>query len=220
MIDGPAIKRLRERRGWSQNDLAAALNAALEGRNYSSGSISPWETGKRTIPPDVGAFIEELMIDTNLPPDAGEQDEPPAGADTPPGSDLPPGDTPPGPGPGPGQPPIGGSGAWTRACTELWELIATGVGMAGAATGNETVMQDGAIIAADAPALGAAWAKLAETNETFRKMLLGMTEGGAWLQVALVTGTTVSKCYQNHAVRALQPAPGGDNGAGTVTAVA
>lgn len=201
MISGADVKRLREKRGWSQNDLGAALNAALSGRNYTSGTISPWETGKRAIPPEVAAFLEELMIDANLPPvhdppPADPEAHPPAGG----------GDTPPGPGPGAEpQPPIGGGGAWVRACTELWELIGAGVGMAGAATGNETVMGDGAIILQDAPALGAAWAKLAETNETFRRMLLGMTEGGAWLQVAMVTGTTVSKCYQNHAVATLQP---------------
>jgi hypothetical protein len=74
------------------------------------------------------------------------------------------------------------------------------------------MMVDGQIIAADSPALGAAWAKLAETNETFRKMLIGMTEGGAWLQVALVTGTTVSKCYQNHAIRSLTPPRRDDDG--------
>lgn len=202
MIDGPDLRRLREKRGWKQDDLAAAINAAFPGRTYSSGSISPWETGKRTIPPEVAAFIEELMISTNLDPG-----EPLPGGDQPAEPQQPEGDTP--PGPGPAQVPIGATGdVWAKACTELWELIAAGIGMAGAATGNEALMMDGAIIDADKQALGAAWGKLAETNETFRKMLMGMTEGGAWLQVAVVTGTTVSNCWQNHAVAALQPAPG------------
>jgi transcriptional regulator with XRE-family HTH domain len=196
VITGADMKRLRERRGWSQAELGAALNAALD-RNYGSGSISPWENDKRPVPADVSAFIEELLVDTALPaeepaPSALPADEPAAG-DTPPGGDH----------PQAAQPPLASGGAWTRACTELWELVATGVGMVGAATGSEAMMVDGQIIAMDSPALGAAWAKLAETNETFRKMLIGMTEGGAWLQVALVTGTTASKMYQNHATRTL-----------------
>lgn len=203
-MNGSDLKKLRERRGWSQTELAQVLNTAL-GRSYGSGSISPWENDRRPIPPDVASFAEELMLSTNLQPAAGEQEPEPdplnsgTGAD----GDERPADTAPGPGAATqvAQPPLGSNtDVWGRACTELWELIATGVGMAGAVSGNEAVMIDGQIIAADAPALGAAWAKLAETNETFRKMLIGMTEGGAWLQVAMVTGTTVSKCYQSHAL--------------------
>lgn len=207
------LRRLRERRQWSQADLAAAINAAM-GRSYSSGSISPWETGKRNIPDDVATFLDELAIETALPPDDDGQPLPLAGepggdaaADTAPVGDQP-ADTAP-----LAQPSLGSSGAYTRACRELWELIASGVGMMGAATGSPLLMQDGAIIAADAQALGEAWGKLAETNATFRKMLIGMTEGGAWLQVALVTGTTVSKCYQSHAQYALATAEAaGSNG--------
>ncbi|HEY5945540.1 MAG TPA: helix-turn-helix domain-containing protein [Kofleriaceae bacterium] len=202
-MNGDELRRLRERRQWSQADLAAAINAAL-GKKYGSGSISPWETGKRNIPVDVAVFLDELAVDTALPSDddasllspAGERGDD-AAADTAPGSGqldssaL------------PAQPSLGGGGAYARACRELWELIASGVGMVGAATGSALLMNDGAIIAGDAQALGDAWGRLAETNATFRKMLIGMTEGGAWLQVALVTGTTVSKCYQSHAQYAL-----------------
>lgn len=206
-MNGDELRKLRERRQWSQADLAAAINAAL-GRNYGSGSISPWERGKRTIPDDVSAFLDELAVSTALPADADPSldADPLAGvdgspgavsADTAPGGDRP--DT-----AIPAQPALGSGGTWARACTELWELVASGVGMIGAATGSPALMRDGQIIAADAEALGAAWGKLAETNATFRKMLVGMTEGGTWLQVALVTGTTVSKCYQSHAEYALQ----------------
>lgn len=198
-VTGNDLKRLRERRGWSQTEFGEVLNQAL-GTNYKSGSVSPWETGKRDIPASVSAFVEELLVDTALP----EPDDALADAEQPPAA---PEDSAPGPGLPPAQEPTGGAGGvWTRACTELWELIAGGIGMVGAATGSEALMVDGQIIAEDSAALGAAWAKLAETNETFRKMLIGMTEGGAWLQVAMVTGTTVTKCYQNHAVRSLAAA--------------
>lgn len=201
-MNGAELRKLRERNQWSQKDLAAALNAAL-GKSYGTGSISPWETGKRPIPSDVATFLEELTVSTSLPRDddsptplAGERDD--TAADTAPDGGQP-ADT-----ALPAQPSLGSGGTWARACTELWELIASGVGMMGAATGSPLLMHDGAIIANDAQALGEAWGKLAETNATFRKMLVGMTEGGAWLQVALVTGTTVSKCYQSHAQYALE----------------
>lgn len=200
-MNGDDLRKLRERRKWSQGDLADAINAAL-GRNYGSGSVSPWETGKRKIPDDVSTFLDELAISTALPDDP--EPDPLAGArgvaaDSTPraGADdvhLPPSQS----------TTFGGGGAYVKACTELWEIIASGVGMVGAATGSQAMMLDGQIIATDAPALGEAWGRLAEQNETFRKMLLSMTEGGAWLQVALVTGTTVSKCYQGHAQLALE----------------
>lgn len=200
-MNGDDLRKLRERRKWSQADLAEAINTAM-GRSYGSGSISPWETGKRKIPDDVSAFLDELALTTALPSDDADADPladagPHVAGDTAPraGADdvqLPPSQ------------PTTGSGAYTRACTELWEIIASGVGMMGAATGSQALMLDGQIIAGDARALGEAWGRLAETNATFRKMLLSMTEGGAWLQVALITGTTVSKCYQGHAQLALE----------------
>lgn len=197
-MNGDDLRKLRERRKWSQADLANAVNTALD-RNYGSGSISPWETGKRRIPDDVSAFLDELALTTALSDD--DEPDPLAGApvatDTAPRADADDVQLPP-------SQPTTGSGAYAKACTELWEIIASGVGMMGAATGSQALMLDGQIIAGDARALGEAWGKLAETNATFRKMLLSMTEGGAWLQVALVTGTTVSKCYQGHAQLALE----------------
>lgn len=208
---GEQIRRLRERLNLSRVELADLLNGAL-GKSYSGATIGRWERegdDGHTSPPAkaVQAFLDELAVGdlTAVEPPDGDRIQP--GADEP----LVPADermdTPPGP-PGGGfgvQPRLTSvDSVWTKACQELWELIATGVGMVGAATGSEALVLDGAIIAGDTEALGAAWGKLAETNETFRKMLVGMTEGGAWLQVALVTGTTVSKCYQSHAELALQ----------------
>lgn len=200
-MTGDDLKRLRERRGIEQDDLATLLNQSL-GKSYTAETIARWERG-RPISKSVSAFLDELAVSVELdalaPAADGEPIEPgewePLGAPGGRGDSVPPG-----PGPVTPQPALVSSGSpvWTRACTELWELVATGIGMLGAATGNDALIVDGQIVNADKEALGAAWGKLAETNETFRKMLVGMTEGGAWLQVALVTGTTASKCWQAH----------------------
>lgn len=195
-LSGDDLRKLRERRGLERAELADAINAAI-GTDYTADSIARWERGREPAK-KVTAFLEELAV-SEFGGDLGLDDADlplvgvPPGADT--GSSD---DVPPGPGPLPQVPVTSGRGAWVKACEELWEMIATGVGMMGAATGNLALVNDGAIIAQDKAALGAAWGKLAETNETFRRMLVGMTEGGAWLQVAMVTGTTFSKCWQGH----------------------
>lgn len=203
-MTGDDLRRFRERRNLERGDLAQLLNQAL-GRRYDGESIARWERGDRPAPKAVVTFLENLSAEEAADTFAGIGGIDPvddAPLDSQPGVD-----SAPGPGPSPqGQPALGGSPVWTRACTELWEMIATGVGMTGAALGSHALIQDGAIIAADAQALGAAWGRLAETNETFRRMLVGMTEGGVWLQVALVTGTTVSKCWQSHAAIAASAA--------------
>lgn len=196
-MKGAELKRLRERNQWSQLDLANAINAAL-GRSYGTGSISPWENDKRNIPADVASFLQTLAIETALPPEDPHVGAP---ADAPP---LTAADEAPGLGVPAAQAPLtSGSGAYVRACTELWELIGGGIGMIGASIRSDAMVDDGAIIVGDKEALGAAWGKLAETNEVLRKMIVSMTEGGAWMQVAVVTGTTAVKLYDNHAQRAL-----------------
>lgn len=205
-IDGKDIEKLRTRLGISQAELAGMLNNALD-RNYKSGSVSTWETGRRNIPDPVATFLEQAILQANLSDDT----TPPAPPPPPPDADVvvPPigpdgrqADTPPGPGPSPAGLPVPAGGVYAKACEELWEMIASGIGMVGVATRNDALVDDGKTIAYDKEKLGAAWGKLAETNETFKKMLLSMTEGGAWLQVAVVTGTTFSRCYQNHAAHA------------------
>lgn len=206
-LTGDDLRRFRERRNLERGELAELLNASL-GTQYDAESIGRWERGSRNPSKRVAAFLEDLALhqfagDVGGLDGAGglEPDDAPFGP-------QPAGDTAPGPGPSANPQPAltSGSGAYVRACTELWEMIATGIGMTGAALRSDALIADGAIIAADAPALGAAWGKLAETNDTFRRMLVGMTEGGAWLQVALVTGTTFTRCYQAHASIALERA--------------
>lgn len=196
-MKGTDLKRLRERNGWSQSDLASALNAAL-GKSYGTGSISPWENDKRNIPADVARFCEQLMLETALP-DSGSSSTPPDGEPSTVGADEAPG---PGAAPSPQAVLVSGSGAYAKACEELWEMIGAAVGMAGGAVRSDVLIDDGAIIVRDKQALGSAWGKLAETNDTFRKMLVSMTEGGAWMQVALATGTTLAKVSANHAEHA------------------
>lgn len=193
-MTGYEIERFRERRNLSRTDLADLLNSAL-GRSYDGESVRRWETGTRNASKAVSTFLEELAVSTNLSGDIPTPDQV-ASVEY----ETIPGDSTPGPGPtlDPQTPIVMGSSAWSKACEELFEMIATGIGMVGAAMGSQALVNDGAIIAGDKAALGQAYGRLAETNDTFRKMLVGMTEGGAWLQVALVTGTTASKCWQSH----------------------
>lgn len=185
------MRTLRERNSWTRKQLAEDLNAAL-GRRYNDETVGRWERDVRGIPRGVETFLTELSLAAAVDGVFGDgAEQASTGPDSPPADSAPAGLM---------EPQIAvGSGVYVRACEELWELIATGVGMVGAATNSPALLNDGAIIANDKQALGKAWGKLAETNETFRKLLVGMTEGGAWLQVAMVTGTTVSKCWQGHA---------------------
>lgn len=195
-MNADKIKGFRERMGWSQSDLAETLNATL-GKRYTSATVSGWELGRRNLPAHVAAFLDALALspdDAANPLSDGVAMGPGAAAaeeDTAPGADP--------SSQAAGSVPLSSSGIYKRACTELWEIIAAGVGMAGAATNSPKLMRDGQIIDADKHELGEAWGKLAETNETFRNMLIGMTAGGAWIQVCVVTGSTVARLYHNHA---------------------
>lgn len=202
-----AMESLRDRRGLDRGELANVLNDAL-GMRYTDETIRRWEKGDRPIPKSVQVFLESIQLQELSP-----GGPPPLDRDSyaaPAGPDMA-GDTAPGPGPSATpQAPLGLTGAHARACEDLWEMIAMGLGMVGAATGSQALVFDGQIILQDKAALGAAYGRLAETNDTFRRMLVGMTEGGAWMQVALVTGTTVSKCWQAHqqvAAARTQPQP-------------
>jgi transcriptional regulator with XRE-family HTH domain len=196
-MSGDDLQRFRERRNLSRAELAELINSSLN-RSYSAETVSRWERNARPISRPVATLIEQLTVSGGL---SGNADPYPDSAAEPPSFSFPE-DTAPGdshPQADVQAPILSGSSAWAKACEELWEMVAAGLGMAGAAIGNHALVADGAIIAADARALGEAYGRLAETNETFRRMLVGMTEGGAWVQVALVTGTTASKCWQSHA---------------------
>jgi hypothetical protein len=171
-MNGNELRGLRERLGFNQQQLAEYLNE-VTGRSYKGSTVSTWESDKRTIPAVV-AELREIGIDTAPEGDASEQTA---------------------------QAPMSSSGIYTRACVDLWGMIAMIVSSAGALSKSAALMQDGFTIDADKQALGRAWGKLAESNETFRKMLVSATSGGAYLEVILVTSTTAGKLFQNHHAR-------------------
>jgi transcriptional regulator with XRE-family HTH domain len=190
-MDGEQIRRYREKKNISQRALSEILHEALGTGTQSK--LSEWESGKRKIPEHVSVFMDALAMQEGLRLD----DPPPAPPPLPPREPGEPvEDT--APRPTVPQPSISSSGIYSRVCEDLWEMIATGVGMIGALLGSDALMVDGRIIDEDAEALGKAYGKLAETNETFRRMLVGMTSSGAWLEIAMVTGGTVGKMYRNH----------------------
>ncbi len=199
------LRRFREERGWTQDQLGSLLKETV-GKG-SGTTVGKWEKGQRPVPPEVESFLARLALEEAYPSSdgrtaEGSYEEP---LDSPASSVEGDRDTAPSP-PGDrdtaevvaGQAPLPGSSSYARVCEELWELVATGVGTVGAVTGSESLRRDGEIIHADSPALGRAWGKLAETNDTFRRILLGATSGGAWVELALVSGITAGKIVRSH----------------------
>lgn len=195
-MNGPELREFRKRRGWTQKQLSDLIDRGLEKNWKNAAPVGRWENGKVKIPTDVDAFLTSLALEE---PDFTITDD---------GREVlfehEPGDSPPPP-PGPSAEDAArnvaalvGGGSYARICEELWELVATGVGMVGAVTGSKALQRDGEIILSDKQALGKAYGKLAEQNATFRSMLIGMSGGGAWLEVALVSGITAGKVMRNH----------------------
>ena len=197
-MTGAEAKAIRKALGLSEAKGAELLASSL-GRGVSRTTLQNMEKRER-VPDDVAALLGSLApagtLD-GLEPEQGygtgdgaagiplsaREDTAPGGAAASAGAAA---------------PVLFDGGAYAKICTEFWELIATGVGMVGAATGNPTLQRDGLIIDADKEALGAAWGKLAETNEVFRRMIQASEQQGAYLAVALATGTTVGKVWRNH----------------------
>lgn len=213
-MNGKQLKAFREQQKWSQTQTADLLNEALD-RKYGSAQISRWENAKAPIPGHVATFLDTLAADFPAQDDFTG----PLEYETPPDfTDL--GDTAPPAPPGTEDGGIAaafnlplGSSAYARVCEEMFELIATAVGMVGAVTGNDKLRVDGEIILADKKNLGKAYGKLAETNPTFQRMLTGMTSSGAVLEVALVSGITFGKVMRNHQRPALtEPSPEPEQG--------
>ena len=201
---GAELRAFRDKQGWSQQQLVDFLNASLD-RNYSPSKLSAWERDKIGVPGTVEVFLTTVQLEQAFPlTEERPLDPDPATDYTDPGADsappAPPGQDRPQP-----QAALSSGNAYARVCEELWEMVATGVGLIGAATGSEALRKDGEIILADKQALGRAYGKLAETNDTFRRMLMGATSGGAWLEVCLVTGLTAGKVMRSH--QALAPPP-------------
>lgn len=200
-MNGKQIKDFRKRKHWTQQQLADVISNAL-GRSCSQGQLGRWENSQRETPPDVDRFLDQLALNG----DTGSSG--PGPADSPGlGGTLPPEDTAPdgsgdgfraATGPSPQAPLTGDRTAYTKACEELTDILATIVSTSGMLLNNEKLMVDGQIIGADKKAWGQAFGHLAETNDSFRRILLSASQGGAWVEVALVTGQTAGKILQNH----------------------
>lgn len=193
-MTGAELKALQTRYGWTNAELAGVLNPALD-RHYNGDLITKWRSGRAKVPARVEAFLVGLDDPPALSAEHGPAAEP---AVPPPGEE----DTPPTGTAGGARPSLtlvaGGPGSYSRVCEEFFELIATAVGMIGAAIGSDSVRYDGRIILEDKQALGQAWGKLAEQNETFARLLVATDKQGAYLAVALATGTTAGRIWQNH----------------------
>jgi transcriptional regulator with XRE-family HTH domain len=177
--------------GVTQKELAEVISSAVE-RTVAQPTYANWERGRGKIPADVESFLEALadggvILDDVQPAGGRLSDTEPRDHDAQPAPVL----------------AIGSS--YSALCEQFFELIATAVGMLGAALGSPELMADGQVIDADKKALGAAYGKLAETNETFRNLLIATDKQGAYLAVALTTGATIGKIWRNHQVL---PAPG------------
>lgn len=70
--------------------------------------------------------------------------------------------------------------------------------------------RDGEIVAANAPALGKAWANLAKEDKRVKAAIERLMTGSAWGQVIFVTGGMAFAIAQNHGVigDVPEPAPG------------
>ena len=191
-MNGKELKRIRERYGWTQKQLAELINEGTE-RKYRPNDISTWERRPNDVPDAAAAFLEALDGDHEPPVSAASTplDDSEGGfIDDAPGGD--------GPAPLSAQTPLALTSLYAKTCEQFFEMIAMAVGMIGAAVGNDTLRRDGQIIEADKKALGAAWGRLAETNEVFRNIIMSADKQGAYLAVALTTGTTAGKLWQNH----------------------
>ena len=190
-MTGDEIRALRKRYGWTQKQLGELVANALDRAPASTvDHLGHWERGRRTIPREVQAFLQTLADDPAAAPPpsrpaaaAGPDDTEPRDFEL-----------------GPPAPVLAIGSSYASLCTQFFELVATAVGMIGAAIGNPRVVEDGQIIDRDKQALGAAYGKLAETNETFRNLIVATDKQGAYLAVALTTGTTVGAIWRNHTI--------------------
>jgi len=62
-VIGPQVRKLREQKGWNQNQLTAKLQ--LAGWDTSQGSLSRLENGERRVP-DLELFVLADVLDAKL----------------------------------------------------------------------------------------------------------------------------------------------------------
>lgn len=202
MKAGTKVKQFRELNQLKQADFADLVTQET-GVKVSVTTVGRWERDQRHVPEKVLAFMEGRDTDASPPPPTaplpGEaaDDMPPRDPAAAQSDDA-----------GPHQPassikPLGlTSQAYEKACIDLWQMIGWGVQLAGQGVGNPVVASDGAIIQQQADDLGKAYGKLAEQNDTFRRLIMGLTQGGIWVEVTGVTVKLAMTIAQNHAAYA------------------
>ena len=198
-MSGAQLRAHRDRLGMTQEAFGRMLGDAL-GRRYGADNVGKWERGTIKVPRPVATLLEygadDTIAATAADAKAGRGQQPTFTIeDSAPAAD--------GPEIAAGNgPTLFGGAQYAKICEQFFELIATGVGMVGAGIGNETIKRDGEIILANKQQMGAAYGKLAETNEVFRNLLLSSDRQGAYLAVALATGTTAGEIWRNHSLAA------------------
>lgn len=213
MKAGTLVKTFRELNNMTQADLAKHLTENV-GLNVSETTIGRWERDQRHTPEPVVAYMQGGAADSPIAPEPGLDDgAPPAADDAPPSV------------PGGVRRPAPSlqlsSVTYEAACVDLWEMIGFGVKLFGQAVRNPVLMTDGDIIDSQKQDLGRAYGKLAEKNDTFRRLVIGLTQGGIWVEVTSVTVKMAVTIAQNHQAyarhvaeqrRAAAETPHGDGG--------
>ena len=145
-MNGKDLADFRAKRGMTQKQLAELINVSL-GRSHVAQKISKWEREVEPVPKNVQTFLTELQLEEALPSNLLIEPE-----YEPPTEDLPPldgetGDSAPPPPPGTAEQvaailPSGGRTIYARMCEEMFEMVATGIGLIAVATNNPTLTAD------------------------------------------------------------------------------
>jgi hypothetical protein len=197
---GARVIRFRELNELSRAQLRDLIEQDV-GLRVSTDTIGKWERDKGRTPDVVLRYMQGGRQESPLV-DEDEQQQldgmPPRPEDPPPGS-FSDGTTDDGPKIKPLQLQ---SQLYEKACVDLWLMIGFGVQVAGKGLRSPLVERDGAIIQSQASDLGKAYGKLAEQNETFRRIVVGLTQGGVWVEVGGVTISLAMAIAGNHSAYA------------------
>jgi transcriptional regulator with XRE-family HTH domain len=209
MKAGERVREFRRLNGLkTQQQLVEHLERNI-GLKVSSSTVGRWENDQTHTPERVIAYLEGRITDDDqappqAPPEGAQAVPPPMGEDLPPGSF---GDETRAQEREPIRPLQITSQLYEKACVDLWDMIGFGFVVAGQGLGRRVIYDDGLIIQANKQELGRAYGKLAEQNETFRRVIVGMTQGGVWVEVVGVTVKLGMQLAQNHQRVAQQPPP-------------
>lgn len=198
-MNGQQLREWRESKGLTQGQVAEFVNETLMLTEPISGNnIGYYERERQRIPADIAAFFDQIVATPDDVIDGLEIPEPkprrprkPKEQDEAPQAPV-----------GSGQQtlPFDPGRTYTQACTELWRIVALGFSGWGMLFQKPVYIDDGKLIDQQAAALGEAWGKAAEQNETLKRWVGSLSEGGVWVQVSIVTGQLAGSLAQNHMV--------------------